>query len=96
MKAAKIQAKIDTNGHLIASEPVNLPPGEVEVIILEKTERNAEIEQVDKDSSSESSQRRIPSRTKIFQEWFANSKPVSSNFDPEQAKWEALKEKYDL
>ncbi|WP_204105718.1 MULTISPECIES: hypothetical protein [Spirulina sp. CCY15215] len=39
MQALKLKGKIDESGHLIISEPINLTPGEVEIIILKSATR---------------------------------------------------------
>ncbi|MEC4985579.1 MAG: hypothetical protein SAJ37_09130 [Oscillatoria sp. PMC 1068.18] len=92
MKAAKILAKIDTNGHLIASEPVNLPPGEVEVIILEKTEIKSDVEEL----QSTTERPHFQTQVKAFQDLRKNWQPTPPDFDSETARWEAMKEKYNL
>jgi hypothetical protein len=37
-------------------------------------------------------------RTKIkaLQGWFEKTQPISADFDPDEARWEALKEKHNL
>ena len=35
MQAYKLKGKVDTAGNLVITEPVNMPPGDVEVIILQ-------------------------------------------------------------
>jgi hypothetical protein len=41
-------------------------------------------------------QKPIQYRTQAFKELLQQIQPVSSNFDPDQAKWEYLQEKYNL
>lgn len=94
MQAYKLNAKIDESGHLIIDEPLNIAPGEVEIIILqpiasEKTSTEASTEpQTDKP--------RRKSKVKAFAGLFENASPVSSDFDADAARWEALKEKHNL
>ncbi len=38
MQAYKLKGKVDRDGKLIITEPTNLPPGNVEVIILKSSE----------------------------------------------------------
>ena len=49
-------------------------------------------------SSSDSTTAPIRNKTQVkaFQDLFENLEPVPKDFDPDEAKWEALKEKYDL
>jgi hypothetical protein len=90
MQACKLKGKIDRAGKLIITEPTNLDPGEVEVIILQTA-----IATENKASHDERINKR-PSKVKTFQEWFAKTEPVSSTFDPDEAKWDYLKEKHNL
>ena len=38
MQAYKLKGKVDSNGNLIITQPINLTPGEVEVIILQPSQ----------------------------------------------------------
>jgi hypothetical protein len=148
MQAYKLKGKVDTAGNLVITEPVNMPPGDVEVIILQsvlapensivpETELQPEVSKKKLQSKVKSlrellenappippdfdpdqarivlqtveidhatvpeteSQPETPERrTKIkaFQNWFEKTQPVSPDFDAEQARWEALKEKHNL
>jgi hypothetical protein len=40
MQAYKLKGKIDSKGNLIITQPTNLSPGEVEVIILQTNQNN--------------------------------------------------------
>ena len=40
MQAYKLKGKIDLDGNLIISEPANLTPGDVEIIVLKVTEKS--------------------------------------------------------
>lgn len=95
MQAYKLKAKIDRAGHLIITEPIDLPAGDVEVIIWQEVENHADsVHQ--KDEPPENKTKTIPERykTNIFTDWLAKAKPVSSDFDPKQVRLEALEEKY--
>ena len=37
-----------------------------------------------------------PTKIKVLQNWFEKTQPASPDFDPDQAKWEYLKEKHNL
>jgi hypothetical protein len=37
-----------------------------------------------------------PTKIKALQNWFQKTAPAPHDFDPEQAKWEYLKEKHNL
>lgn len=39
MQAYKLKGKIDSAGNLVITESVNLPPGDVEVIVLQAIEK---------------------------------------------------------
>jgi hypothetical protein len=94
MQAYKFKGTIDESGHLIIMEPIGLSPGEVEIIVLQPspTEDNSE--------SSEEPPTVTPKKrktiVKAFQDLFENTEPAPPDFDPEQARWEALKEKHNL
>ena len=36
MQAYKVKGRIDESGHLIINEPIKLPPGDVEIIVLQE------------------------------------------------------------
>jgi len=94
MQAYKLKGTIDESGHLIITESIDLSPGEVEVIVLQPSAT------ADNSLSSEESQTAAPAKrktsVKAFQDLFANTEPVPPDFDPDQARWEALKEKHNL
>ncbi|MFB2978717.1 hypothetical protein [Microseira sp. BLCC-F43] len=96
MQAYKLKGIVDEAGNLAISSPVKMPPGEVEIIILQA------VETVDNDtpakSNPENATPKRQSRTKIkaFQDWFEKTQPAPPDFDPDQARWEALKEKHNL
>ncbi len=37
-----------------------------------------------------------PTKIKVLQNWFEKTQPAPPDFDPDQAKWEYLKEKHNL
>lgn len=96
MQAYKLKGTIDPSGHLIIDEPINLSPGEVEVIILQPVTQAEESKVPTATSATEVSKRRLRARVKSLKELLENAPPVPPDFDPEQARWEALKEKYEL
>jgi hypothetical protein len=85
MQAYKLKGTIDASGHLIITEPIHLMPGEVEIILLQPTP-----------PADAAPPKRQKSKVKALQEWFERTQPVPPDFAPDQAKWEALKEKYGL
>lgn len=87
MQAYKLKGKVDAAGNLIITEPVKMPPGDVEVIVLQTAET------VNITTIPETKPK---SRVKAFQGLFENAPPVPPDFDPDQAKWEYLKEKHNL
>ncbi|WP_445245773.1 hypothetical protein [Microcoleus sp. OTE_8_concoct_300] len=96
MQAYKLRGKIDATGNLVVGEPVNMPPGEVEIIVLQRAD--TVVSSPDPLIESEKAKPKIKVTTKIkaLQAWFENTEPVSPDFDAEAARWEALKEKYNL
>ncbi|MCL1469204.1 hypothetical protein [Argonema antarcticum] len=94
MQAYKVKAKIDPAGHLIITEPIDLPVGDVEVIIWQEVENLDIATDATTNSSSVGNQSKLEYQSKFMREWSANNHPVSPDFDPEQARLEALQEKY--
>ncbi|GCL42890.1 hypothetical protein H6F39_08470 [Anabaena sp. FACHB-1250] len=92
MQAYKLKGKIDQSGNLLITELVNLPPGNVEVIVWPATDTH------DHTTTSEPAPETPKRRTKIkaLQNWFEKTQPAPPDFDPDQAKWEHLKEKHNL
>ncbi|WP_373527489.1 hypothetical protein [Nostoc sp.] len=94
MQAYKLNATIDESGHLIIDEPLNIAPGTVEVIILQPVpflENSTETS-----TKSQPNKPRRKSKVKAFEGLFENAPPVPADFDPDEARWEALKEKHNL
>jgi hypothetical protein len=73
---------------------VNLPPGNVEVIVWQATDTLDNTTALTSEPAPETPKRK--SRIKAFQGLFENASPVPADFDPDQAKWEYLKEKHNL
>ena len=94
MQAYKLKGKIDQSGNLLITEPVNLPPGNVEVIVWPATDTLDNTTALTSEPAPETPKRK--SRIKAFQGLFENAPPVPADFDPDQAKWEYLKEKHNL
>jgi hypothetical protein len=94
--AYKLRGKIDATGKLVVGEPVNMPPGEVEIIVLQRAD--TVVSSADRLIESEKAKpkRKVTTKIKALQAWFENTEPVSPDFDAEAARWEALKEKYNL
>lgn len=94
MQAYKLKGKIDAEGNLAIAEPVKLPPGDVEVIVLQVVETVTSDTVTETASQPNVSQR--PTKIKALQDWFEKTQPAPPDFDPDEARWEALKEKYNL
>lgn len=90
MQAYKLRGTIDESGRLIITEPIEIPAGEVEVIILQSNQ--VPTEQV---SVSEVPKKR-EYKVQAFKDLLENAPPTPPDFDPDQAKWEYLKEKHNL
>jgi hypothetical protein len=96
MQAYKLKGSIDRSGHLIIMEPIELSPGEVEVIILQSSLTEDKIASSEETQATTPKKRKRKTSVKAFQDLFENTEPAPPDFDPDQARWEALKEKYDL
>jgi len=94
MQAYKLKGTIDAEGNLVITEPVKMPPGDVEVIILQPVEMVANSTVTDSESQPEVPKRK--SKVKSLRELLENAPPVPPDFDPDEARWEALKEKHNL
>lgn len=96
MQVYKLKGTIDQSGYLIITEPIEMPPGEVEVIVLQSVPREDDFPVTATESRSEIPKSKFSSKIKAFQGLFENAPAVPSDFDPDEARWEALKEKYSL
>ena len=94
MQAYKLKGTIDLAGNLVITEPVKMQPGDVEVIILQAVETVASSTVTEAESQPEIPKRK--SKVKAFEGLFENAPPVPPDFDPDEAKWEYLKEKHNL
>jgi hypothetical protein len=96
MQAYKLKGTIDSAGNLVITEPVKMPPGDVEVIVLQAVETVASSTVQVTESAEAKSKRKVQCRVEAFRDLFENTEPAPPDFDPDQARWEALKEKYNL
>ena len=94
MQAYKLKGTIDAAGNLVIAEPVKMPPGEVEVIVLQAVETVASSTIPDTETPEQTPKRQT--KIKALQDWFEKKQPTPPDFDPDQAKWEYLKEKHNL
>lgn len=94
MQAYKLKGKIDDAGNLVIAEAVKMPPGDVEVIVLQVVETVASSTDAETESQPQTAKRK--SKVKAFEGLFENAPPVPPDFDPDEAKWEYLKEKHNL
>ncbi|WP_226889295.1 hypothetical protein [Nostoc sp. MG11] len=96
MQAYKLNATIDESGHLIIDEPLNIAPGTVEVIILQPVPSLESPRENQTQSQPVKQKRIVECSIPILKEWLESTEPTPSDFDPDQAKWEYLKEKHNL
>ena len=96
MQAYKLKGKIDPAGNLKIAEPVKIPPGDVEIIILQTVETTDSSTVPKTELQPETSKKKVQYRTQAFKDLLENVPPILPDFDPDRAKWEYLKEKYDL
>ncbi|MEH2409001.1 hypothetical protein [Nostoc sp.] len=90
MQAYKLKGKIDLAGNLVISESVDLPSGDVEVIVLQT------VNTIVPPRKPAAETPKIKSRVKAFEGLFENAPAVPPEFDTDEARWERLKEKYNL
>jgi len=95
MQAYKLRGKIDATGNLVALEPVDMPPGYVEIIVWPVAD-TVKLASESKSAIPETPQTKFKTKVKAFQALFENTQPVPPDFDADEARWEALKEKYNL
>ncbi len=93
MQAYKAKGKIDATGNLVVTQPIEIPPGNVEVIILQLAD---EVNSTETATESQSETPKRPTKIKALQGWFEKTKPAPADFDADEARWEALKEKHNL
>jgi hypothetical protein len=91
MQAYKLQGKIDSSGKLIISEAIDLPAGDVEIILLQSV-----LAQKPETPRPQLSQEQSKYRIEALKDLLKNAPPVPPDFDADQAKWEYLKEKHSL
>jgi hypothetical protein len=96
MQAYKLKGIVDAAGNLAIASPVNIPPGEVEIIVLQAVETVDNEVVAESEPKAETAKKKVQYRTKAFRDLLENAPPVSPDFDPDQAKWEYLKEKHNL
>ncbi len=96
MQAYKLNGTIDAAGNLVIAEPVKMPPGDVEVIVLQAVETVASSTVPYTESQAKKSKRKVQCRVEAFKDLFENTEPAPADFDADQARWEALKEKHNL
>ncbi len=96
MQAYKLKGTIDRSGHLIISEPIDMDPGEVEVIILQPATSVKDATVPETESQLQAAPRKRQTKISALKNWFEKTQPAPPNFDSDQARWEALKEKYEL
>lgn len=94
MQAYKLKGKIDSAGNLVINQSVKMPPGDVEVIILQAIETPANSTILEAEPPAQIPRRRT--KIKALQDWFEKTQPAPPDFDPDEARWEALKEKHNL
>jgi len=99
MQAYKLRGKIDATGNLVALEPVDMPPGDVEIIVWPVADRVKRASVSESAIAPETPQTKFKTRVKAFQGLFerdAVPEPLDFDAPDKQAKWERLKEKHNL
>ncbi len=96
MQADKIKGKVDDVGNLTIAESVKLPPGDVEVIVLQVVETVDSSTKIETELQPAKFTRKVECSISILKEWLEKTEPAPPDFDPDRAKWEYLKEKHNL
>ncbi|NJK69588.1 MAG: hypothetical protein HC941_26445 [Microcoleus sp. SU_5_3] len=99
MLAYKLKGKIDTTGNLVIVEPVNMPPGDVEIIVLQLAVPVKGASDSESAIEPETPKKKLRSKVKAFQGLFDRvpvPEPMDFDDPDKQAKWEYLKEKHNL
>ena len=96
MQAYKLKGIVDADGNLAIASPVKMPPGEVEIIVLQIVETVENEAMAESEPKAETPQKKVQYRTKAFRDLLENAPQLPPDFDPNQAKWEYLKEKHNL
>ena len=84
MPVYKLKGKIDKSGNLIIKEPIQLPPGEVEVQL--KLLESVDIPASKTDMNPAKTHRQVECSVPILKEWLELTEPAPSDFDDDQAK----------
>ena len=95
MQVYKLKAKINESGNLIIDETLNIPAGEVEVMIFMPVSSEA-IGTINQTQPLAKQKRVVECSIPILKEWLESTEATPADFDPDQAKWEYLKEKHNL
>jgi len=96
MQASYMKGAIDGDGQLIIRSPIKRPPGEVEAIVLQPVAAASNTPVLATAAQAEIPKRQRPSQIKALKDWFSETEPASPDFDPDMARWEALKQKHNL
>jgi len=99
MQAYKLRGKIDATGNLVVVEPVNMPPGDVEIIVLQLPDTVKQASASENAIEPEAPKKKFKTNVKAFQGLFerdAVAEPLDFDDPDKQAKWEYLKEKHNL
>jgi hypothetical protein len=99
MQAYKLRGKIDATGNLVVVEPVNMPPGDVEIIVLQLPDTVKQASASENAIEPEAPKKKFKTKVRAFQALFerdAVPEPLDFDDPDKQAKWEYLKEKHNL
>lgn len=83
MQAYKLKRKIDSTGNLVITQPVDMPPGDVEIIVLQLLETIATPTIAETAAANVKPEREVQCRVEAFRDLFEITEPVPSDFDPE-------------
>ncbi|NJM74443.1 MAG: hypothetical protein HC852_00255 [Acaryochloridaceae cyanobacterium RU_4_10] len=96
MQAHKLKGTIDDSGHLVISEPITIPPGNVEVIVWSSESMPETSISPEHEVSFFKPKRTVECDIPSLKAWLEKTEQAPSDFDADRAKWERLKEKHNL
>lgn len=81
MQAYKTTGTIERSGNLILAEPLNIPPGEVEIILLRAVIANLKPNGSATEQSAEQPKLKRAAKIKAFAGLFEKTEPAPPDFD---------------
>jgi len=101
MQALKLKGKVDEAGRLVVAESISFPPGAVEVVVwpIVQSEELDTLEDQPVSVENEAPpklENTFQTKVNALTDWFEEVSPAPQDFDADEARWQALREKYRL